>query len=290
MQHILYKLFLDDTLEDLDKKYKEIFEKEMEKTFLYSNIIEFTNYYKLFSKKDNKDYGINQKLHTRKHEETIHLLKQEILENNYDTEALMFLYGYISHLIFDYYINSYIKNLMSKNKIKDTKKNHKKVAEKIESLYYETRYNEKIKKYKINPNTYTITPRLKELLNKVLKEIHLNSMGIKVFEISLQNYKKTKENVFYKIRFKLFKNNKYSASIKYRVKKVNKKIDYLNKEKSPWYLEGIMQVNDSFNELYKKAKTDALAIINTLNEEIFYKKKIKNSSTMQLNAFIRNRW
>lgn len=287
MQHILYKLFLDDTLKYFDEKYKDIILKEKDKTFLYANIIEFTKYYKLFSKKDNKDYGLYQKLHTKKYEETINLLKQEILENNYDTEALFYLYGYVSHLIFDYYSNTYIKNLMSKNKIKETEKNFNKVAIKIESLYYQKRYNEKIKKHKTPSDSYELSARMKELINKVLKEIHLNSMGIKVYEISLSNYKKTKENILYKLITKIFSSKKYTASKKFKVKKVNKKIDYLNENKTAWYQDGILQVNYSFIELYEKAILETLNIITGLNEEIFYKKKIKNSPVMQLNALIK---
>lgn len=288
MQHILYNLFLDDCIQNLEEKYKEIIINDLDKTFLYSNIIELSTYYKLFSSKENNDYKIHQKLHNNKQIETINLLKKEIIENNYNSETILFLYGYISHLIFDYYLNSYIKNIMIKNKIKDTNKNFKKIKQKISSAYYEDKFNVKINKHKIKTSSYDMTLKARELTNKILKEIYLSSLGIKVYEISVSNYKKIKTNLFYKIIFKLLKNKKYSPSLAYRIKKVNKKIDYLNKEKNVWYLNGVLQVTDSFIELYNKAMYDSLDIITAINEEIFYKKKTKNSLTMQLNTFFDN--
>lgn len=282
MQHILYEMFLNDCIEKLDEKYKSIIKPQLDKTFLYANIIEFTFYYKPFSKDEKKDYGLYKKLHNNKQIETIELLKKEILENNYDIEALLFLYGYISHLIFDYYFNSYIKNFLNKNKISDIKNNYLRFAYNIESLYYKERTSKKLKKIKVNPKSYELTTKTQELINKILKEIHLSSMGINIYLIGMKNFKKSNSNIFYRLKYNRYKKNKYSPSLIYRVKRINKKIDYLNKEKEAWYLYDLTQTKDSFIELYDKAVSKSIEIIDTLNNEIFYRKNPKKSSAEQL--------
>ena len=145
MRHVLYSLFLEDCLEKLDTKYQNVIKDEMDDLFLYANIIEFPIYYKPFSRKNNPDYKIFEKLHTQKHLDVIEYIKTQIIEDNYNPKSLLFLYGFISHIVFDFYLESYISNILTINKIKKTTKNYSMVSANIEANFYYERTNKKIK-------------------------------------------------------------------------------------------------------------------------------------------------
>ena len=118
-------------------------------------------------------------------------------------------------------------------------------------------------------------------------------MGIKVYKISFNNFKKyskkAKNNplkiksLIYKILDSFSKQKKYAISSIFKTNKIDKKIDYLNKNKAAWYLNGDIKLELSFYELYEKAMYESLNIINEINEQIFYKKKPKNIVAMLLN-------
>ena len=144
MQHILYTMFLDDCISQLDDKYKELIKDELDKIYLYANILEIPSYYKLFVSKENKDYGLYKKLNSKKQIETIDLLKKEIIENNYCVEILLILYGYIAHIFFNYYLKDYVKGLIVCHHIKYNRKNIIKVTNNIAVKFYEEKFNKKI--------------------------------------------------------------------------------------------------------------------------------------------------
>ena len=118
-------------------------------------------------------------------------------------------------------------------------------------------------------------------------------MAIKVYKISFNNFKKyskkAKNNplkiksLIYKILDSFSKQKKYAISSIFKTNKIDKKIDYLNKNKAAWYLNGDIKLELSFNELYEKAMYESLNIINEINEQIFYKKKPKNIVATLLN-------
>ena len=118
-------------------------------------------------------------------------------------------------------------------------------------------------------------------MNKILKEIHYISLGMNVYEISIKNYNQieTKNFSFKRLYKNIITKNKYSLSQKFRKAKINKNIDYLNENKSPWYFKGQTQVDYSFKELFSIAAIKTSIFLNELNNEIFYKKKTTKQLT-----------
>lgn len=292
MRHILYTMFLDDCIKKLDKKYQEVIKDEINDSFLYANIIEIPLYYKMFTYKKNPDYKLYQKLHNDKYLEVTQYLKQEIIENNYDAKTIIFLYGYITHIIFDYYLESYISNILTINKKKHTMKNYSKVSSNIENHFYFETFNKKIKTYKINQSSLKLNEKTEHLINHILKDIFYSSMGISVYKISHKKFIKYQTSKFnplgikkiiYGILDTFTRRKKYSSTSLIKSNKLNTKIDYLNKNKNAWYLYDTLKEDKSFEELYDKAISDSLEVINILNEEIFYMKKYKNGVSELLN-------
>ena len=296
MQHILYTMFLDDCISQLDDKYKELIKDELDKIYLYANILEIPSYYKLFVSKENKDYGLYKKLNSKKQIETIDLLKKEIIENNYCVEILLILYGYIAHIFFNYYLKDYVKGLIVCHHIKYNRKNIIKVTNNIAVKFYEEKFNKKINKYVVNKECLKLNDNITRIIKKILQELHLSSIGIKIYEISFENFilattKTTIKNfsfrkLYYRIINKKFTKRKYSLSKKFKPRKKVSKVDYLNKNKDAWYLDDLVKVTSSFNELYERIMKEVLQTISLLNDEIFYKKKTKNSVIKQLNNIL----
>lgn len=286
MRHILYSVFLEDCINQLDEKYQKLFTEHKDKYFLYANIIEIPAYYKLFTYQNNPDYSLYNKLHNEKHKEVINLIKSEIFENNYNTDILLLLYGYIAHIILDYYLESYIANILQINSMKNNMKNYSKISSGIEASFYQEKYDKSINNFKLNSESLYLTQEVNNTINKILSEIFFSSIGIKIYQISFDKFLKyqkkwTKDPLglkkLYLATLDLFtKRKKYSAASISKFNTINKHIDYLNKDANTWYINGNIKTEKTFNELYEKAISVCITVLNNLNEEIFYKKKQKH--------------
>ena len=298
MKHILNNLFLVDTINSLDSKYKDLTKDLEDKYFMYSNMFEVTLYYKPFHYRKNPDYRLYEKLHTLKHIDVIELIKTYVLENNYNPQYLLTLYSYICNVIFNYYVESYVKSMIGE--IENKKKEMFKFSRYMKSLeaeYYSNRFKNNIKSHIIDYKEINLEETDLTLINDILKTVYFSSIGIEVYKIGLKKLHKyiklSKVNFlglskpFYYTLDSLTKSKKYSISSLF-VKKGNKKIDYLNKNKKTWKLYNVIEENKSFEELYEKAKNDCAIIINQINDEIFYQKKIKHGLGELLNTYIKN--
>ena len=298
MKHILNQIFFTDTINQLDEKYKNIVKDYEPKYFMYANMFDATPYYKPFSFRKNADYKLYEKLHTIKHQEVIECIKDFVLENNYSMEYLLSLYSYICKIIFNYYTDSYV--LAKIGKIKNCKKQmfrYSKAIKSIEAEYYYQRFNTKIKKHYIDYKEINLSDENIKLLNEIFSTIYYSSIGIEVYKIGFNKFKKytklSKINFlglskpFYYTLDSLTRSKKYSISSLY-IKSSKKRKDYLNTKKATWKLYGVIEEDKSFIELYEKAKNDCVEIINAINDEIFYQKKIKFGISSLLNKYIKN--
>ena len=80
MISVLHKMFLDDTLNNINSKYKEQLQLTEEKSYTYSNIYNIPLYYNLSSTKKNPDYSLYNKLQEKNKLETINLMIEKIIE------------------------------------------------------------------------------------------------------------------------------------------------------------------------------------------------------------------
>ena len=167
----------------------------------------------------------------------------------------------------------------------------------LESEYYLNRFKNNIKSHIIDYKEITLEENNLNLIEEILKTVYYSSIGVEVYKISLKKFHKytkaSKVNFlglskpFYYILDSVTKSKKYSISSLY-IKKANKKIDYLNHNKNTCKLYNVIENYKTFDELYEKAKNDCVAIINQINDEIFYQKKTKHGLVELLNTSIKN--
>ena len=110
MKHILNSMFLQETINSIDKKYKNIVTFDEEKYFMYSNLLLVPACYNLFTYKKDHDYGLVEKILYKKHYEVIDFFIKEIRENNYNSNYLLLLYSYICNICLNYQIEGYQKS------------------------------------------------------------------------------------------------------------------------------------------------------------------------------------
>ena len=304
MRHILYYDFLNDVVEKLEYKYKNILKSEENRFFLYANIIEFPYYYSLYSSKKNQDYNLVNKLHKVRVKETIELIVNEVLENNYSTKYLSILYGYISNIILDSYLDEYIKGMNKRNfNFSLTKKNYmfkySKYLNGIARNFFNEKHQTKIKKKEIFKNLITtLDSEELILMDMVFSKIYYFSYGKIVLEKSYKNFIKYEKRNFKDIfgikKFSCYLKDKFSRTKKFsttilstfRINKFNH--DYLNYNKKYWEY-GFLVTNKTFFDLYQEALTKASNILNELSYEIFYKKNIKDTFIDKISNLINSK-
>lgn len=274
MREMLNYYFSKDVLDKMDKKYYDQILSEMSKLFLYSNIIEMPLYYNIFKNKTNKDYNLYNLIHNEKFLENIILIADNILQNDYSPNQMLFLYCYISSYIFDKYLDQFIKgtNFLFKYRTINA----------LEKTTYEEKTQKKIKKLKIYKDFDLEMPSdIEDILAKITYDNYLNAFGQKIFTQGLASYRKISKH-YDNDRFGikkiillikgiiLFRNR---VPKRYLSRFGTYKLDYLNKRQREFYLFDEL-VNYDFKMLYQKALEQAIELINTINQNIYFKKKL----------------
>lgn len=284
MKHILNSMFLQETINSIDEKYKNIVDFEFEKYFTYSNLFQMPLYYNLFTYKKDPDYGLVNKIQTKKHFETIIFLIKEIRENNYNSNYLLFLYSYICNMCLNCYIKGYQNAKVKANRF-TSKKNkmfrYSKIGKYIEAQFYEEQTLNKIKYFKIDVNKLHLEDECFVLIDELCKNIYYNSFAVDVYKISYKKFINYQHKNYSSFRFvhKLYTyildlitySKKESATSIYNISSSSKK-DYLNKENKLW-LDGESESYKSFNQLYQEALSMAVNLINLVSSDIFYNSK-----------------
>ena len=157
---------------------------------------------------------------------------------------------------------------------------YSKVTKYIENQFYEDKYNQNIKQFKLSFQNIIIHDETMKVLDDILKEIHYFSLGIDIIKIGYKNFKHhnkkyfRKIKTFTKIKIKFLdfftRNKEYSISSLF-IKKTPKK-DYLNKSNSIWMNNGI-ETNETFFDIYDKTKEKVAILLNLINENLYYNAK-----------------
>ena len=272
MISILHSIFLTDVLNTIEEKYKDQLNITKEDIFTYSNIFNMPLYYKLRTFKKNPDYNLYEKLQNNNIYETTHYCIEKTLENNYNSNLILFLYSYVCNITLNNLIDNYINTFLNQKKLTKKRKMNlrSKIASVLQSEIYFIRYNEKINKHKINKKDIKIDDISSKLLNEIFIKFHYFSFGKDVFDISFNNFKKyqSKKNSWLKGIFKIDAKLKdfFTQSKKYSIYSIyhtykNNKTNYLNLN------------NTSFIALYEESINKTAHLINLISEEIYYKKK-----------------
>ena len=286
MNHILHTIFMEDVINNIDNKYKELITYSKEKFYTYANIFMMPLYYKLFTYKNKPNYNLYDKLLTKNNYEVINLSIRHIQEHSYNQNLTLLLYSYICNFVFEYYFNNYISAFSNYNKKTSPKSQmfkYSKTSKIIESQLYEERFYSNVNKYRLDTKQIIVADECFELLDEIFSQQYLMSYGIDVFIESYHNFL-FYQNKIYNNKNKLSKpvalfldlitkSKKYSASSIYQVK--NKKYeDYLNKENHVW-IRDQHETTLSFYELYNEAKQFTVKLLTLVSENIYY--QIKNN-------------
>lgn len=270
MISILHKTFLENVLNNINTKYKDQLILSEDKIFTYSNIFNMPLYYDLQTFRKNADYGLYLKLQRNNTLETIHLMMEQILENNYNPNLTLLLYSYISNIFLNEALDEYIDNILS-NKKRVSKKREmylrSKIASSLQTHLYFKKHNASISKYEIK-NT-PIEDEIITLLNTTFTKIHYFSFGKNVFEISYKNFQKIikQKNSLFNGLFKITAKIKDAFSFSKKYSLYSALHNYKVNEKYNTFNDISFEV--IFDETIKKATT----LIELISEEIYYKKK-----------------
>lgn len=285
MKHTLNTIFLEDTLNLINKKYLNNISFSNEKLFSYANIFDYPLYYKLFTFSKDADFGLYNKFQKQKQFEVIELFSKKIAEDKYNSDDLLLLYSYICSIILNFYLDEYIYGTtkflkLSSKKMKMNK--YSKIIKKIEAQIYKERFYKSIKKQKLNIKEIKIEDNSLKLINEVSSKIYYFSYGIDIFNNGFKNfvcYQKRKTSCFKLINHfaasildAITRSKKYSASSIYYTYTPIKK-DFLNKENKIWIKK---ECYKSFYEIYEEAALLASKLITIVSDEIFYKVKRTN--------------
>ena len=270
MISILHKTFLENVLNNINTKYKDQLILSEDKIFTYSNIFNMPLYYDLQTFRKNADYALYLKLQRNNTLETIHLMMEQILENNYNPNLTLLLYSYISNIFLNEALDEYIDNILS-NKKRVSKKREmylrSKIASSLQTHLYFKKHNASISKYEIK-NT-PIEDEIITLLNTTFTKIHYFSFGKNVFEISYKNFQKIikQKNSLFNGLFKITAKIKDAFSFSKKYSLYSALHNYKVNEKYNTFNDISFEV--IFDETIKKATT----LIELISEEIYYKKK-----------------
>lgn len=293
MQYMLYYFFLNDAIKRLEKKYQDEIADVLNRTFIYSYLLEIPLYYKLFSYRKTNFYNLYHKLHNDKIAETLACLSQEIKENDHDKNYMLILYAYICDLLFSSFTKCYVEAItkpLLKLPLTPKAKVKKYYASlnMISSQFYYERKKQKIKKlkpYKEFITNLTYLDKEKKLVEKILSEIYFFSFGQSFYNRSLKNYLFTLKHYtndslgikkFYlSLREITARPSTFSprSMSNFGLSKNIFKTDFLNYKKRKW-----QNGNDSFNEAYEKLLSFVSNILNQVSKEIYYGKGIKKDS------------
>ena len=285
--HILQTIFLEDVINQLEDKYKQLIPNVKEKNYIYANIFKLPLYYKLFAFKPNPDYGLYNKFLRQNNYEIIDYSIKIIQENNYNKNQVLFLYSYICNIVFSFFIDEYI-NYKAQSKKRITKKakmiRYSNTAKIIEAQFYEERFYTSVNKFRININELKIDDEVLILLDEICGTKFLMSYGIDILEKGFENFKiyQTKNYNGLRIINKLIakigdlfsRSKKYSASSIFNITLL-KNNDYLNKENKMWIKQN-KETTQSFYELYEDTINFAVQLLTTVCEKIYY--QIKNDN------------
>ena len=282
MKHILNEIFLNDSINLIEKKYIEIIDQYKEHYFLYSNIFQMPLYYKLFTYKKNPDYNLYNKISNKKHLEVIQCLIQKTQEENYNPYLLLLLYSYICNTVLNYYIDEYIEHQAKYKRINSKKikmNKYSKTIKYIEAQYYKERFYQPIKKHKINFKYLEVDEVCFSALDEICSKLYYFSYGVKIFKIGHKNFIKYQAEKYKgfkllnmisaKLLDSLTRSKKYSATSIFITYTPTKK-DYLNKENKLWIYKN-NECYKSFTDIYNDALNVSSKLITLVSEEIFYK-------------------
>lgn len=296
---ITHTYFSKDIYSKLDTNTKSIIEnsKESFKTFNQGfDVLFFAG--KKYKKLGNYFHQNNTQLFFLN---LVNYIRKNNLKGN--PEVMSFLYGLICHYSLDLNMHPYViyKSGYFDRSKKETwkyKGNHSEMESYIDAYLIEQ--NENIKACELDPGKFCFDyVNLSDDIIKMIDSVFLStynkknigkkySKGIKKmkFLYSLLRYdKKGKKKKFYEFLDNKFpsKNMKYSP-ISYYIN-LNKNYFYLNLEHRKWChpMDKKETYTYSFEDIYKNAMKQAIALINVVNEVIYY-----NKTSNYLKKFFKN--
>lgn len=279
-------------MERIEPKYQNLINPFMDEAFLFANFCEIPLYYNLFSLKKKQDYQLYQRLHQEKIHETIKYIENYIINDNYNSEYLLFLYAYICHLLFENYLYSYTNSLVKpllpiKLTEKQNRKKHGKFLNSIEALIYSERTDQSINRFKITKSfNLNLTEGIEKLISNIFSNVYFFSLGKSVYEISLKRFKKDQrifandslgiKKLFLKACDLLVPLKEYPVSSLSHFKISYKAFDYLNEKKQKWYLYGVIEKDSTYHEMYEEILNKTVQVLNAISDEIYYNKNAKS--------------
>lgn len=205
------------------------------------------------------------------------------------------LFGLICHYYLDHTAHPYIFHVTGVYDKKDLNTYkyrglHLLIEKSIDALFIEKYYNKKPHKYKIYKQILPqkeVNVFIVDAMNKVIKDtFNLENFGL-IYKKSIKHMKTFYKIVindqyglkkpFYKIVNKLFNKTGKNVFQYFSIyKTIDKNIDYLNLSKKEWIHPQYSNIksNESFLELFEKAKNNAVNILEKVYDYVFNDKDI----------------
>ncbi|HOZ89058.1 MAG TPA: zinc dependent phospholipase C family protein [Bacilli bacterium] len=293
-----HNIFAKEVYKALNSRSKEVINGEINTYEMFAQSFDWFYFYNLRDFKNGRKYrklaGYCHKSNTQLY--LINIVKN-IIKNNLqqNPQVISYLYGTITHYCLDsichpfifYKTGIYNKNNNSTKKYKGL---HTKMEKNIDAYFYEKYYQKPFYKYNIVKD---ILPRIrlkddtKTLINTIYEETYnkanIANILIKSYNNSRLIYRLTtydkrgiKKRIYSLLdRLLPYKKSNY-ANWSYYIKQIEE--NYLNLENKTWChpCDDNIISNDSFIDLFDKAKKKALVIINEVNKTIYDNADISN--------------
>lgn len=301
---VTHAFFANDVIKEVNKKRKILFNDDY--INIYAQSMDPFNFYSILfpiKKNSNKIRGFSSIFHRTKTNEFFIELVKYIKDNNLsnDVEVMSFLYGYITHYVLDSSLHPFVEYNTGKwdKKKKETYKYNAKhhEMETFLDIYILKKNNiipKKYKSYKIlfNVNkfgnnlsmcldyTFSKVYNFKNFSKLYLKSIKDMKFCFRILRYDPLGYKK----YFYKV-FDIISTGKVlnSKFLSYSYLPKNSDI-FLNKNNSKWFYpyDESVKLNDSFDDIYDKAKNKCVDIIIKVTDYIKKNKELDLNSLFNL--------